>query len=267
MVKRVPLSKKTRFEVLKRDSFKCQYCGECAPTVLLHVDHIKPVVEGGTNDVINLITSCEGCNLGKGARELSDDTAIIKSRTQLEALQERREQLEMMMEWQTGLVDLQKESTRQVCDFWTAQSGLELTPTGIDGFAKLIKKYGVAEVIEGINISQKYLVRGPDGEYTRESGAASLDKLGGILHLRSQAGGADLAPLYRLRNFAVSKFPYDSWAPITLFNLMCSLTKFGWLESELEEYIELCGSWEELIDQFKLWVKTAKNAAASKKAS
>ena len=29
--KRKTISKKTRFEVFKRDSFKCQYCGASAP--------------------------------------------------------------------------------------------------------------------------------------------------------------------------------------------------------------------------------------------
>lgn len=69
--KRKGLSKKTRFDVFKRDGFKCQYCGAHPPSVLLHVDHIKPVAEGGQNDIDNLVTACEPCNLGKGARPLS----------------------------------------------------------------------------------------------------------------------------------------------------------------------------------------------------
>lgn len=48
--KRVPISKALRFEVFKRDSFTCQYCGRSAPEVVLEVDHIVPVSKGGTND-------------------------------------------------------------------------------------------------------------------------------------------------------------------------------------------------------------------------
>ena len=48
------LSKRTRFEVLKRDSFACQYCGAAAPDAYLHVDHIIPVSKGGTDDPTNL---------------------------------------------------------------------------------------------------------------------------------------------------------------------------------------------------------------------
>jgi len=73
---RKSISKKLRFEVFKRDSFECQYCGSHPPGVLLHVDHIHPVAEGGTNDIDNLVTSCEECNFGKGARLL---TAIPES--------------------------------------------------------------------------------------------------------------------------------------------------------------------------------------------
>lgn len=69
-MKRKAVSKKLRFDVFKRDAFECQYCGAHPPGVLLHVDHIKAVAEGGTNDVDNLVTACEACNLGKGARAL-----------------------------------------------------------------------------------------------------------------------------------------------------------------------------------------------------
>ena len=86
--KRVAISKKTRFEVFKRDGFKCQYCGAHPPAVLLHVDHITPVSRGGCNDEDNLITSCEPCNLGKGARAL---TAVPKSLSQKAAETQERE--------------------------------------------------------------------------------------------------------------------------------------------------------------------------------
>ncbi len=67
---RTPLSKMLRFEVFKRDGFTCQYCGATPPGVLLHVDHILAVAAGGGNEMDNLVTACEPCNLGKGARDL-----------------------------------------------------------------------------------------------------------------------------------------------------------------------------------------------------
>lgn len=67
---RESMSKKTRFEIFKRDSFTCQYCGKQPPEVVLVIDHINPVKEGGDNDELNLVTACEACNQGKGARKL-----------------------------------------------------------------------------------------------------------------------------------------------------------------------------------------------------
>lgn len=34
----------------------------------LHVDHVLPVSLGGLNQIDNLVTACQGCNLGKHAR-------------------------------------------------------------------------------------------------------------------------------------------------------------------------------------------------------
>lgn len=59
-----------RFQVLRRDGFTCQYCGRKPPEVKLHIDHLQPWSTGGLNVAENLRTSCEACNLGKGATRL-----------------------------------------------------------------------------------------------------------------------------------------------------------------------------------------------------
>jgi len=71
------ISKKVRFEVFKRDSFKCQYCGASAPDVILEVDHIQPVAKRGKNDIMNLLTACKDCNAGKSDRLLDDSTEVV----------------------------------------------------------------------------------------------------------------------------------------------------------------------------------------------
>ena len=72
-MERKSISKKLRFEVYKRDSFTCQYCGRKAPDVALNVDHVVPVSKGGTNDILNLITSCFDCNNGKRDIPLNEE--------------------------------------------------------------------------------------------------------------------------------------------------------------------------------------------------
>lgn len=79
--KRKSISKKLRFDVFKRDGFVCQYCGSTPPNVVLHVDHINPVKEGGKNNIDNLVTSCECCNLGKGATPLSVVPKSLKEKS------------------------------------------------------------------------------------------------------------------------------------------------------------------------------------------
>ena len=55
-----------RYDILKRDNFKCQICGRSAQDgIKLHVDHIIPVSKGGLTTWNNLRTLCQDCNLGK----------------------------------------------------------------------------------------------------------------------------------------------------------------------------------------------------------
>lgn len=104
--KRKSLSNKIRFEVFKRDNFTCQYCGNKAPDIVLNVDHIEPVAKGGTNDIMNLITSCFECNSGKRDRKLSDTAVMDKQHDELKLLNERKQQIEFMMLWKEELLDL-----------------------------------------------------------------------------------------------------------------------------------------------------------------
>ena len=67
----MPVSVRTRFEVFKRDCFTCQYCARKSPEVVLELDHIVPVCENGSDDVINLRTSCWECNRGKAGVPLT----------------------------------------------------------------------------------------------------------------------------------------------------------------------------------------------------
>lgn len=85
MPKRSPISKMRRFEVFKRDGFICQYCGQRPPAVILEIDHIISVREGGKNDEPNLITSCFDCNRGKGATSLKVAPIDLKKRAKLMA--------------------------------------------------------------------------------------------------------------------------------------------------------------------------------------
>ena len=63
-----------RYDIMKRDKFKCCICGATAKDgIKLHVDHILPVSKGGTTVTDNLRTLCDRCNLGKSDKYDFDD--------------------------------------------------------------------------------------------------------------------------------------------------------------------------------------------------
>ena len=65
-VERSKMTDSLRYDILKRDNFRCQLCGSSAQDgVKLHVDHIIPVSKGGKTVPSNLRTLCDRCNLGK----------------------------------------------------------------------------------------------------------------------------------------------------------------------------------------------------------
>lgn len=69
------VSKRTRYEVLRRDNHTCRYCGGQAPDVKLTVDHVTPVALGGTDNPDNLVAACQDCNAGKAST--SPSAALI----------------------------------------------------------------------------------------------------------------------------------------------------------------------------------------------
>jgi len=71
----MPVSKRIRYEVLKRDNHTCRYCGGAAPDVVLTVDHVTPVALGGSDDPSNLVAACKDCNAGKAST--SPDAAVV----------------------------------------------------------------------------------------------------------------------------------------------------------------------------------------------
>jgi hypothetical protein len=119
--KRKSISTRTRFEIFKRDAFRCLYCGKSPPGVLLHVDHVLPVAEGGTNELANLVTACQDCNLGKSDVLLSRKPASLKDCENLE--RERFAQLKAYNGWLAKKREQETRWLRQISDVWVALDG------------------------------------------------------------------------------------------------------------------------------------------------
>lgn len=151
--KRKTIGDKLRFEVFKRDQFKCQYCGKAAPDVVLNVDHINPVSKGGENDILNLVTSCEDCNSGKSDRLLSDNSILDKQRKMLEELDERRKQLQMMLEWRDELKDFDNEVAQSVADYFeqSIDAAAQVNEVGLKNINKWLKRFELHELLQAID--------------------------------------------------------------------------------------------------------------------
>lgn len=64
----MPLNRKTKQEVLKRDNYKCRYCGAKLDDDTAQFDHILPLSRGGMDDTSNIAACCPTCNTSKANR-------------------------------------------------------------------------------------------------------------------------------------------------------------------------------------------------------
>lgn len=101
------ISPQLRNEILERNGFTCQQCGagpgdpdpfNPSRRVRLHVDHIIPISQGGTNDRENLRALCSACNQGRSnIRIASEDARNILARLRRAPRSVQREVYESLM--------------------------------------------------------------------------------------------------------------------------------------------------------------------------
>lgn len=152
--KRRAISEKTRFEIFKRDSFTCQYCGVQPPQAILHIDHIIPVASGGTNVPENLITSCQPCNSGKGARSLSESSIIKLTADRAEDAKERARQLLMIAQAYHEQVDAFEEIGQICWDKWLSYR-VYIGKNDETKIRNLAKQYPLKAILDGMDFVVK----------------------------------------------------------------------------------------------------------------
>lgn len=149
MADRSSISKRTRFEVFKRDQFTCQYCGATPPEVILEVDHVDPVALGGTDDMDNLVTACFGCNRGKAAVPL---TAVPQSLADKAAeIAEREAQL---AGYQAILAARRERLEEDVWTFFRRWREQETTThERFNSVKRFVEKLGLDEVLDAVDVT------------------------------------------------------------------------------------------------------------------
>lgn len=158
---------KLRFEVFKRDGFCCRYCGSTPPTVVLEIDHIVPVADGGTNDQENLATSCFECNRGKRDNPLS--ATLRPAQFDQAREKERIKQARAYTEHLIARQKVQGELFDVISDHWVRVRGenpdeVRVAGKTADAIRRFIKVLPASEIIDAIDIAQSKM--GHRAEYS-----------------------------------------------------------------------------------------------------
>lgn len=161
---RKALSKKTRFEVFKRDGFTCSYCGRHPPAVVLHVDHVIALAAGGTDEIDNLLTSCEACNLGKGARPL--DVAPETVAAKALRIREAEEQLAAYQAVARERAARVEDETWEVAEaLWPGCSTNGASRADLVSIKRFVEKLGVVKVLEMAEVAKARKPYGGKGQF------------------------------------------------------------------------------------------------------
>ena len=148
-MKRENIGQKARFEIFKRDSFRCVYCGQSPPTVVLQVDHVVPVSGGGGNDEVNLVTSCFDCNSGKS--DIPLEQLPVSHAETLEFEQEKMAQLRAVALFGLEKRKLNEALFKAASPLWIEQPVDEEVEVAIKKFLKVLPLDVVMDAIELTN--------------------------------------------------------------------------------------------------------------------
>ena len=161
---RKPVSKKIRFEIFKRDGFKCAYCGKTPPAVTLECDHIEPVSAGGTNDLNNLITACFDWNRGK--MNIPLETIPQPMQDNMEVIEEKRKQLREYKKFvnklnkQVGIIIDSIESIYKI-----AYPDYSLQEINRENIRYFLDQIGIEEVEKSMRIAINAVYEDPAGTW------------------------------------------------------------------------------------------------------
>lgn len=167
---RESISKKKRFEILKRDNFQCQYCGAKSPDVTLEIDHIEPVAKGGTNEDINLVTACFKCNRGKTSIPLDDLTQANIESNQLKILEEHMNQIKENLKWKKQVVKFYNELESEAIGYFRSMFTENWVISDKDRIKirKLIREHDYDIVIRSMQKSVETYIPNPEKIKTHE---------------------------------------------------------------------------------------------------
>lgn len=199
------LTKRTRYEVLRRDDYTCRYCRSTDGK--LTVDHVVPVALGGTDDPSNLVAACSDCNAGKSSAspdaslvaQVSDD-AVRWSAAMQQAAQ-----------WAAAELEAEEDYERSFLGVWTRHA-----PRGYEGSLAAMRRAGLplADLLYAARVAQD--ARGVDDRWRYFCGVAwkrlgqIQDKAKQILDHQPADGGGGAQCKFCLEAVEIDRDDYET---------------------------------------------------------
>jgi len=160
-----PEYKRIKFEVFEKDSFRCQFCGSRAPNVTLKLLRIQETNDKDTwLNTAFLSTSCTNCE-NKKAGIINDGFISI------EELEERLQQLKMLINWRKGMFKIRKQQLENLITYWQNKiPGYEINSDQKKHLLSYMTKYSGDEIRNAMNVAcDKFVNFNPDKSYDHSS--------------------------------------------------------------------------------------------------
>ena len=266
----INLSPSLRRIILERDEFTCTECGQQVPKVLLYIDKIlSPETEdafAGQPEEDKYTCLCESCY--KQAHGHLQFKAATRTA-------ERRQQLEMMVEWRRENRCLASDANAYLIDYINGKiEPYSLTKQGAQTVRKAIRKSNFTTALDAIDETFDHYVTYDKGEDINKASVDEfLSKIGGYLYINS------LPPvekeMYHILNSCKSRFRWwdQQTAKGLVLNYIDALREQGWSEDRILEDLktELLRAsneqrnWSQWTDLLEKWTSDIRGWSKNKR--
>lgn len=179
------IGKGLRFEILKRDGFRCVYCGATPAQSELRVDHIIPRAKGGTDDPGNLTTACFECNAGKTDRHLHEQRADVA--TPASEIATRLAHAKALLDAQREVEDARELMAEEAEREWLDATGREMPITVRRALKNQFDKNTAEEITRAITAVGV-------AEHLRDGTARAMYFFGVLRNMREQREALEMGP-------------------------------------------------------------------------
>lgn len=145
------VGKRLRFEIFKRDGFTCRYCGATPMATVLQIEHVIPKSKGGTDDPVNLVTSCQPCNAGKSNIELGE--CKLPPTFSAEAIKEHAEQTREYLTAQKAMIAARASVAQEAKEYWENTTGYAMIASDEATMRRFCQSLPFTFIVDAIDIT------------------------------------------------------------------------------------------------------------------